>query len=1003
MSAVLYNGAMQLRALGGLKLGGSTFQKPKPLLLLAYVLLEGPLERRHLAELFWPRAANHLNSLSQALSQVRRAAPGVLETDEERVWANLPSDVGEVLDALEEGKEARAVSLYRAPFLEGVFLPDWGTELEEWVYSTREAVAERVRGAHLGLAERAAAEDQTEVALHHAETAFTLSAAPPLGPGELKRLHRLFLLGESVYLPRLRAEAGGYDVALEGTKLEAERYFRAKKAPRPPNLPSRSTTFIGRELEVAELSAMLRRRDCRLVTVVGQGGAGKTRLALEVAEQQAKRDSFRDGVCFVELAVLADPGAVAPKVAEVLGLVLQGHDDPATRLRRYLKARETLLVFDNFEHLLAGTALVSELLAACPSLKVLATSRERLHLEEEWLFSLGGLAYPEVGPALEEARAFGATQLFAERARRVQKTFDLNQDNWKTVVEICTLVEGSPLAIELAAGWIKTIAPEDVAKEIKKNADILRTRTQNIPNRHQSIRAAFDHSWELLTAQERASLSALSVFRGGFTKEAADEVADVPVSVLASLVDKSLVQEPLGGRYGLHPLLHRYTLEKLLERPVAGTLRERHRAFYLNALQAWRASEMFPSPQTIAALAPDIDNILAAWHRTFAAGCEGVGRAAEALTWYFEVRAQYHEGLEQLALASESASEGVSLEGTTCRETLGHLLVYQAWLGHWLENERAEAWAEEGLGYLRPLGAVDGIILGLRVLGIIAWRRGAYPEAERTYREALSLARTTRKRVWEAVVLDGLGLALSCQGYYEEAERCHAAALDLNRALDNPFQQVHNLANLAAVSRRAGRRDNLLTLARQALNLARKIEFNQYVPYCVTELAWAHARLGAHGEAEATALEGYNLASSIGDNWTQAGALLLLGHLGTETYDFARAQGMLEQSAAIALANGDLSLVLRGLYRAARLEAARGGRERVALWLMWLGAHPALPHWTARAVRDLLFSVGEVLPPAALEQLREQSVGLSLEEMLAAALPGASRVRGRVGGSRAAP
>ncbi len=1000
---------MQLRALGGLKLGGSTFGKPKPLLLLAYVLLEGPLERRHVAELFWPRAANHLNSLSQALSQVRRAAPGVLETDEARVWASLASDVGEVLDALEKGDEARAVGRYQAPFLEGVFLHGWGAELEEWVNNTREAVAGRVRGAHLKLAETAATELRVGEALHHAEAAFTLSAAPPLEPSELTRLHRLFLLGESIYLPRLRVEAEGYDMALEGTKQEAARSFQADKAPDAPwSLPTKGTTFIGRELERAELGEMLRRGDCRLVTVVGQGGTGKTRLALEVAAQQAEGGSFRDGVYFVELDTLADPGAVAPKVAKVLGLTLQGPHDPATQLQHYLQSRRSLLVFDNFEHLLAGAAWVSELLAACPHLKALVTSRERLHLEEEWLFSLGGLAYPGGGATLEEARGFDATQLFVERARRVKKSFELTEDTWETVAEICTLVEGSPLAIELAAGWVKTVVPEDLSTEMKKNIDILRTRTRNIPNRHQSIRAAFDHSWALLTLQESVGLSKLAVFQGGFTREEADSVADVPVSVLASLVDKSLVQEPRGGRYGLHPLLHQYALEKLLERPeLVGTVQERHQTFYLKALQAWRDSEAFPSPRTIAALAPDIHNILAAWRRTFAAGCGEVSRAAEALTWYFEVRAQYHEGLEQLALAFETAFESAfgaaSSERESCREVLGNLRVYQAWLGHWLENERAEAWTEEGLGYLRPLGAVDGIILGLRVLGIIAWRRGAYPEAERTYREALSLARTTRKRVWEAVVLDGLGLALSCQGYYEEAERCHAAALDLNRALDNPFQQVHNLANLAAVSRRAGRRDDLLTLAGQALNLARKIEFNQYVPYCVTELAWAHARLGAHGEAEATALEGYNLASSIGDNWTQAGALLLLGHLGTETYDFARAQGMLEQSAAIALANGDLSLVLRGLYRAARLEAARGGRERVALWLMWLGAHPALPHWTARAVRDLLFSVGEVLPPAVLEQLREQSVGLSLEEMLAAALPGASRACGRVGGSRAAP
>lgn len=272
-------------------------------------------------------------------------------------------------------------------------------------------------------------------------------------------------------------------------------------------------------------------------------------------------ENFKDGVYVVSLVPI-QPNSLANAVSDVLNITLQGHEAPHVQLARFLKGRTLLLVLDNFEHLLADLSLIRELLAHSPGVKLLVTSREPLNLQAEHLFDLQGLPVPAQAGGVE---ASDAVKLFVQSARQRQPEFALDDANSPVVSRICTLVGGLPLALELAAGWLRVLSPEDIAREIETGIDVLKTNTRDLPERHRSIRAVFDHSWALLTEAEQTVLRKLSVFRGGFNREAALEVAGASLHVLASLVDRSLLRTGPDGRYRRHPLVIQYAQERLAE------------------------------------------------------------------------------------------------------------------------------------------------------------------------------------------------------------------------------------------------------------------------------------------------------------------------------------------------------------------------------------------------------------------------------------------------------
>jgi predicted ATPase/DNA-binding CsgD family transcriptional regulator len=361
---------------------------------------------------------------------------------------------------------------------------------------------------------------------------------------------------------RTQASMRARDLGLLGHEA-AVRPPSQTAAPRQ-DLPVYSTPFIGRDAEMGELGALLNNPQVRLMTLVGPGGMGKTRLAVELARAQAAQ--FPRGVFYIPLACIQSVDEIELAIASSIQLRLPDDKAPREQLLQYLAGQQLLLVLDSFEHILAGTELVSAILGTASGVKIIVTSFVSLNLREEWVRNLDALPVP-ASDDLPDTQAYGAIQLFCDCVRRVRGDF-LLEDHLPAVIHICRMVQGMPLAIELAAAWLKTLSAEDVAKEIQHNIDFLATTQSDIEARHRSIQAVFEHSWNLLTADEQHIFRRLSVFRGGFGLAAAQQVAGASVQILSELVGKSLLQQQPNGLYHIHALLREYGERKLMDADV---------------------------------------------------------------------------------------------------------------------------------------------------------------------------------------------------------------------------------------------------------------------------------------------------------------------------------------------------------------------------------------------------------------------------------------------------
>ncbi len=370
------------------------------------------------------------------------------------------------------------------------------------------------------------------------------------------------------------------------------------------------TPFLGRQRELTDVQTRLNDVRCRLLTLTGLGGSGKTRLALEVSHGAASQ--FQDGVVFVSLEPLAESDLLVHAIARAVGLTFYGEDEPEIQLLNYLQDKSLLLLLDNFEHLLPGATLVSAILARAPQVKFLVTSREALDLQEEWLYPVTGMSLPlsTYSISLED---YDAVQLFLYHARRIQPDFDLEHEH-ESVVVLCRMAAGLPLAIELAASWLRGLTTAQIAAATRDNLDILSTTTRNVEERHRSMRAVFDHSWTLLSERERKVFAGLSVFRGTFDNAAAEQIAGAPLTLLAALVEKSLVMRESANRFRIHELLRQYAAEKLEERGETETTYVRHATYFAQVLLGYEAAlKQTRQPETMQAIEGDFENIRFAW------------------------------------------------------------------------------------------------------------------------------------------------------------------------------------------------------------------------------------------------------------------------------------------------------------------------------------------------------------------------------------------------------
>jgi len=631
---------------------------------------------------------------------------------------------------------------------------------------------------------------------------------------------------------------------------------------RPNNLPAQTTSFVGRENELAEVRRTLLQPQVRLLTLTGPGGMGKTRLALQVAADML--DDFEQGVFFVPLAALDSPDQVVPAIAQALGAVPLGGGDIAARLKGYLREKQLLLVLDNFEHLLEAGPAVLELLAAAPELKLLVTSRALLRLSGEHDYTVPPLLElpdPAHLPPLERVTQYAAVQLFIERAQALKTDFAVTNENAPAVAEICYRLDGLPLAIELAAAWSEMLRPEEILGELDRSLDFLETDLRDIPERHRSLRAVFDYSWDLLSPSEQEAFRQLAVFRGGFNRQAARAVTGATLRDLRGLVGKSLLHLTLAGRYEIHELLRQYATERLEEAAEAAAAHNRHCAFYSQLLHEW--AEGFTDARqkgVMQAMRDDGDNARAAWawalerHQVdrLAEGLEGLvrmhataGRFQEALSacqsveWAQDVRSAEALRLAVNALLWECYMSRASAQ----RHRTGPLL------------ERAQALLQDPLLSGQDVRAEEGFWLTERAEVDFPVNR---PEARRLHQQALARFREMDDLSWVAHLLFRLGDADWLDGDYVQARELFEQSLALRRQLRSPRQVAQSLIYLCYTDMYQGNLAEAERLAQEWLTIARDLEDR-------VNIGNAQATLGEialwRGDfAEASALYGKSVA-----------------------------------------------------------------------------------------------------------------------------------------------
>ena len=419
------------------------------------------------------------------------------------------------------------------------------------------------------------------------------------------------------------------------------------------NFPSRTRLFVGRRAELRSLDELLQKPACRLLTLVGPGGVGKTSLALEAA--QAALPHFPDGAYLVNLEEVYTPSLLLSTLIDTLGIGQSTPEPPQRWLATYLSTRSLLLVLDNFEQLVESGALVlSELLAQTTNLKLLLTSREVLNIQDEWLFPVHGLPWPRTSAtsaAVDEEEENDAVHFFARCVGRVRRDFSLAQER-AHVHLICQLVEGAPLALELAASWARTLTCAEIATEIQQNIDFLATNLRDLPVRHRNMQAVFVQSWSLLSTVEQAIFCRLSIFRGGFLRHAAEQVTGATLLLLARLVDKSLVRRDADGRYYLHGLVRQYSWNRLSGDLVElQSLQATHCAYYTQLLnRPAEAAFRQPHHPAVQEVRAEWDNVLAAWswaYQTHAWGA--LDGMVQPLAAFLQAQSRYQECIELLS------------------------------------------------------------------------------------------------------------------------------------------------------------------------------------------------------------------------------------------------------------------------------------------------------------------------------------------------------------------
>ncbi len=657
-------------------------------------------------------------------------------------------------------------------------------------------------------------------------------------------------------------------VAVAEAGLKNTREVVSKQADLPPaNLPPQRTVFVGREKEIAGGKELLLRPDVRLLTITGPGGIGKTRLALEMAGGLVEH--FRGGIYFIPLAPLGDPGLIASAIVQTLGIREAGSQVPLEMLKKNLRdslRAPTLFLLDSFEHLIQAAAIVTELLAEDPNLRILVTSREALHLYGEHEFPVPPLAVPDLRavPPVDELSQYPAVTLFAQRAVAAKPDFKLDRQNAPDVVEICARLDGLPLAIELAAARVKVLSLASMRTRLASRLQLLTGGARDLPRRQQTLRAAIDWSHELLSAAEQRLFRRLSVFVGGCTLEGVEAVCDAKADLdlnlldgMSSIVDKSLVRqvEQADGesRFVMLETIREYALEKLQASMEEASTRRAHAAYCL--VLAEEKSVEAGGAEWLEGLALEHDNFRAALEWLTATGDADWGlRLGTALFRFWEMREHLAEG----------------------RDRLAKLLKIPGAATHTKVRERA-----------------------LFAAGVFAGEQGDYASADSLMKESLDIARQLGDKQDAAVSLNALGVLARDRGDVAVAHSLLEESLVLWKELGDQKAVARSLSNLANVAKLRGDYPRARSLYAECLTIFREGGDLPGVAWSLNYQGDVAREQGDFAAARKLYEHGLAIFRELGDRWGIAGTLADLGSLAREQGDCPTAHSLYRESLRI--------------------------------------------------------------------------------------------------------
>ncbi len=807
----------------------------------------------------------------------------------------------------------------------------------------------------------------------------------------------------------------------------------------PHNLPTPLTSFVGRSAELADLLTYFSTSSSRLLTILGPGGVGKTRLAIQAGRQllAAPTDLVRHGIYFASLVAIHSTDALITAVAACLNFSFYGREEPGRQLLRYLKHKHLLLIMDNFEHLVAQAELLLEILQQAPYVRFLVTSRTSLDFQAESLLELQGLSYPAgrttqlayPPPRVHPPENDEAVQLFIQRARQMRLAFTPTPADMAAIRRICQLLDGNPLALELAATLTRTISCPDIVARITDSLDSLSTSMRDVPDRHVSLRAVFTHSWRRLTPEEQRAFTQLAIFPGSFDQPAAAEIASATPAILTRLVDHSLLVEKPGPRYEWHEILHQYALEILQADAATWQATQANHGRYFARFLQEREVLLKGKEQkgTLAEVSREIDNVRSAWN--WASGkdqTEMLRQSLKGLTTFYDAYGLFYEGNDVFtqALAQQRQREAAPEQEEMMALLLNCVCRFRLRLAQY---EEAVIHLQECLDLCRHRGLLSEMALCLNYLGQVAFSQGKHEQAWHYLQEGLALNQEIGDLASEATALSNLGNLACEEGKYEEANQFLRRSLVIQQKIDRQRGVGTCLNNLGNVALAQGLLKEAQRYFHKSLEIKREIGLPYDVAVSLINSGVVALQLGDIEEARQCFQESLLTFTDIGQTLGTLYALLNLGHVALAQQNIAEAQNFYENALAIGREAGikrGIVLALTylggiaytlGAYQEARqkydealvlahtahiprlalgvlvgiatLKHQTGDTTQAAELLLFSLQHPAIDHETQEEARQALAQITPHLAPATLAALQAQAPTRHLDDLIRSLSP----------------